>query len=66
LWIDSRASWALQEALGGSERTIVEKRSPIMIAKAVKTKEELDGFRACHIRDAAALCQYFGWYGDFD
>jgi Xaa-Pro aminopeptidase len=32
-----------------------------MLDKAVKTKSELDGFRNCHVRDAAALCQYFGW-----
>jgi len=22
---------------------------------------ELDGFRNCHIRDAAALCNFLGW-----
>ena len=29
--------------------------------KAIKNEVELQGFEACHARDAAALCQYFAW-----
>ncbi len=32
-----------------------------MLSKAVKNSVELEGFRQCHIRDAAALCKYFAW-----
>jgi Xaa-Pro aminopeptidase len=51
---------ALQDAIGGESFT-VESRSPIMLAKAIKNPTELEGFRQCHIRDAAALCKYFAW-----
>ena len=30
-------------------------------AKAIKTDAEIAGFRACHIRDGAALARYFAW-----
>lgn len=29
--------------------------------KAVKNEAELKGMRACHIRDGAALIEYFAW-----
>ncbi|KAJ3328237.1 hypothetical protein HDU76_010333 [Blyttiomyces sp. JEL0837] len=60
IWIDSRCSLALQEALGGVDR-VLESRSPIQSAKSIKNATEIDGFRNCHIRDASALCQYFAW-----
>ncbi|KAI9014754.1 putative Xaa-Pro aminopeptidase P [Gaertneriomyces semiglobifer] len=60
LWIDSRCSLALQDALGGA-KNVVEARSPVQTAKAIKNATELEGFRQCHIRDAAALCEFFAW-----
>ncbi|RKO87406.1 Creatinase/Prolidase N-terminal domain-containing protein, partial [Blyttiomyces helicus] len=60
VWIDSRCSLALQNAIGG-ENGAVESRSPIMTAKSIKNEAEIEGFRKCHIRDAAALCRYFAW-----
>ena len=41
-----------------------EVRSPIEDAKAIKNEAELDGMRACHIRDGAALIEYFAWLED--
>eukprot|EP00899_Mesostigma_viride_P027847 jgi/Mesvir1/8247/Mv12523-RA.1 len=35
--------------------------SPVMLAKALKNPVELQGMRACHIRDGAALVRYFAW-----
>jgi Xaa-Pro aminopeptidase len=35
--------------------------SPVTLMKAIKNSVELQGFEACHARDAAALCQYFAW-----
>lgn len=32
-----------------------------MMEKGIKNAVELQGFRNCHVRDAAALCNYFGW-----
>lgn len=31
------------------------------IAKAVKNETELEGMRACHIRDGVAQIEYFAW-----
>jgi Xaa-Pro aminopeptidase len=58
--ISSKASWALNQTLGGEEK-VDEVRSPIGDAKAVKNDTELEGMRACHIRDGAALTEYFAW-----
>ncbi|KAJ1558962.1 hypothetical protein HK405_012561, partial [Cladochytrium tenue] len=60
LWVDSRCSLALQDAIGGPNK-IEEARSPVQTAKAIKNSTEIQGFRDCHIRDASALCEYFAW-----
>jgi len=59
----SKASWALYQALGG-EAKVDEVRSPVGDAKAVKNKVELEGMRQCHIRDGAALSEFFAWLED--
>jgi Xaa-Pro aminopeptidase len=61
--ISTKASWALSEGLGGPDQ-VDEVRSPIGDAKAVKNETELEGMRACHIRDGAALTEYFAWLED--
>lgn len=61
--LSTKASWALSEALGGSDK-VDEMRSPIGDAKAVKNETELEGMRQCHIRDGAALSEYFAWLED--
>jgi Xaa-Pro aminopeptidase len=58
--LSNKASWALSLSLGGEEH-VEETRSPIADAKAVKNDAELAGMRACHIRDGAALIEYFAW-----
>ncbi|CEH13985.1 creatinase aminopeptidase [Ceraceosorus bombacis] len=58
--IGKRASQAVQVALGGADRVKVD-RSIIVDLKSVKNAVELDGFRACHVRDGAALASYFAW-----
>ncbi|KAF9607623.1 hypothetical protein IFM89_037551 [Coptis chinensis] len=35
--------------------------SPISMAKAVKNKAELEGMQSSHLRDAAALSQFWAW-----
>lgn len=60
--ISTRASWALKLALG--EKNAEEIRSPVGDAKAVKNETELEGMRQCHIRDGAALSEYFAWLED--
>ncbi|KAI0400948.1 aminopeptidase-like protein [Xylaria palmicola] len=61
--ISNKASWALKRALGGDE-FVEEVRSPLADAKAIKNETELEGMRACHIRDGAALIEYFAWLED--
>ncbi|KXL50785.1 MAG: hypothetical protein FE78DRAFT_27059 [Acidomyces sp. 'richmondensis'] len=58
--ISTNASWAVQQALGGQEN-VEELRSPIGDAKAIKNETEMEGMRQCHIRDGAALIEYFAW-----
>ena len=58
--ISTSASWALSLTLGGEEK-VDELRSLIGDAKAIKNRSELEGMRACHIRDGAALSEYFAW-----
>ncbi|KAF2404139.1 putative Xaa-pro aminopeptidase P [Trichodelitschia bisporula] len=61
--LSSRSSWALSESLGGEDK-VEEIRSPITEAKAVKNETEVAGMKACHIRDGAALIEYFAWLED--
>ncbi|KAK5708816.1 hypothetical protein LTR17_020359 [Elasticomyces elasticus] len=61
--ISTKASWALSRALGGEEN-VEEVRSLIGDAKAIKNSTELEGMRQCHIRDGAALIEYFAWLED--
>ncbi|KAI9147909.1 Xaa-Pro aminopeptidase P [Paramyrothecium foliicola] len=61
--ISNKASWALNRALGG-EAMVDEIRSPIADSKAIKNDSEMAGMRACHIRDGAALIEYFAWLED--
>ncbi|KAL8836861.1 MAG: hypothetical protein Q9170_002752 [Blastenia crenularia] len=59
-WVSNKASWALSLDLGGEEK-VEEVRSPVGDAKAIKNATELEGMRACHIRDGASLSEYFAW-----
>lgn len=61
--ISNKGSWALKRALGG-DSSVDEIRSPVGDAKAIKTEAEKAGMRACHVRDGAALIQYFAWLED--
>lgn len=61
--ISNKGSWALKRALGG-DGMVDEIRSPIGDAKAIKNETEMAGMRACHVRDGAALIEYFAWLED--
>ncbi|GAU11522.1 hypothetical protein TSUD_345120 [Trifolium subterraneum] len=39
----------------------VHKLSPVSLAKAIKNEMELKGMQNCHLRDAAALAQFWDW-----
>ncbi|KAG5645493.1 hypothetical protein DXG03_005901 [Asterophora parasitica] len=57
--IGDKASLAIAHALGQDKYTIGS--SPVADLKAIKNATELEGFRQSHIRDGAALAQYFSW-----
>ncbi|UKZ52272.1 hypothetical protein TrVGV298_006047 [Trichoderma virens] len=61
--MSNKGSWALKRALGG-DTAVEEIRSPVGDAKAIKNETEMEGMRACHIRDGAALIEYFAWLED--
>lgn len=58
--LSTKASLALYQALGGEDK-VDEVRSPISDEKSIKNETELKGMRNCHVRDGAALIQYFAW-----
>ncbi|OCT54644.1 putative Xaa-Pro aminopeptidase P [Cladophialophora carrionii] len=60
LLLSNKSSWALYLGLGGEDK-VEESRSTIADAKAIKNATELEGMRQCHIRDGAALSEYFAW-----
>ncbi|ORZ41168.1 peptidase M24, structural domain-containing protein [Catenaria anguillulae PL171] len=62
--VDARCNLALVEALGGKTSVHVITRNPVQPAKAIKNKVEIDGFKHCHLYDAAALVSYFAWLED--
>lgn len=59
VWISSKNSAALASLV--PEGNLITDTSPICLAKAVKNEVEMEGMRQAHIRDGAALCQYFAW-----
>ena len=59
VWLSNNASQALV-SLCSSNKTILE-CTPVTLAKALKNPVEIQGFKSCHVRDAAALCSYFAW-----
>jgi Xaa-Pro aminopeptidase len=58
LLLDKRASLKLVSCIKSEYEF---QRNPIQTAKSIKNAVELQGFRECHKRDAAALCRYFSW-----
>ncbi|KAI5249471.1 hypothetical protein E4T43_00850 [Aureobasidium subglaciale] len=61
--VSNKASWALYQALGGEDKVDLV-RSLIGDAKAIKNETEMKGMRECHIRDGAALSEFFAWLED--
>jgi Xaa-Pro aminopeptidase len=61
VWIDfSTVNYALTSALPVRDN-VVDKPSPIVLAKAVKNDVELQGMRNAHARDATACIKFFNW-----
>lgn len=61
VWIDGKKSnYALYSAINAHNQ-IVNRRSPLTQAKAVKNPVELENLRKAHIRDGAALTKFMYW-----
>jgi Xaa-Pro aminopeptidase len=56
-----RAVAAIFEALEQAGATIVRKRDPAVLPKAIKNQAEIDGHRAAQARDGAALTRFLHW-----
>ncbi len=51
----------LHDALETAGVTIRTGDDPCILPKATKNETELEGARACHVRDGAALCEFLAW-----
>jgi Xaa-Pro aminopeptidase len=56
-----RAVAAIFEALDAAGATIVAKRDPAVLAKAIKNDTEIAGQRAAQARDGAAMTRFLHW-----
>jgi Xaa-Pro aminopeptidase len=56
-----RAVAAIFEALEGAGATVIQKRDPAVLPKAIKNQAEIDGHRAAQARDGAALTRFLHW-----
>ncbi len=68
VWVDPiRVSQAVYDAIlsahsgAAASAKVYEAQSPIQLLKSVKTGVELDGMRAAHVRDAAAVVNFLSW-----
>ncbi|KAG0090014.1 hypothetical protein BGZ93_009551 [Podila epicladia] len=55
----TRTNLAMAMRLG--KKNVIEARSPVIDAKAIKNDAELSGMRKCHLKDAVAVINYFAW-----
>jgi Xaa-Pro aminopeptidase len=53
---------AIFERLKAGGATIVEARDPCILPKAKKNAVEIEGTRAAHVRDGAALTRFLHWF----
>jgi Xaa-Pro aminopeptidase len=56
-----RAVAAIHDALAAAGATVIARRDPAVLAKAIKNPAEVAGHRAASIRDGAALTRFLRW-----
>lgn len=44
---------------------VYDKPSPVLHLKSIKNEIELSAARDCHLRDGAALVEFFSWLDDY-
>ena len=52
------------QLLTGVGAKVVNGNDPCVLPKACKNDIELEGMKACHIRDAVAECEFLTWFDD--
>uniref|UniRef100_T1KRQ9 Aminopeptidase P N-terminal domain-containing protein n=2 Tax=Tetranychus urticae TaxID=32264 RepID=T1KRQ9_TETUR len=62
IWLDNRSSHALVSIIPESRR--ISLPNPVLLAKAVKNKVEIECMKRAHVKDAVALCEFFAWLED--
>ena len=62
IWLDqtSISQWIVA-LIEKKKSPIIFKESPVTLFKAIKNETELEGFRACHIRDGVAMVKFLHW-----
>jgi Xaa-Pro aminopeptidase len=63
VYVDLRCNSALASIIGEKRYTAIP-TGPVVVLKSIKNPTQLEGFRQCHMRDAAALCEFFAWLED--
>lgn len=58
-WVSDKTNYALVSAVP-KERRLAD-QIPIPLMKCLKNDVEVEGMRRAHIKDAAALCDFFSW-----
>ena len=56
-----RAVAAIHDALRDAGATVIPRRDPVVLAKAIKNPAEVTGHRAASARDGAALTRFLRW-----
>lgn len=60
IWVDGRTvNMGVYNAVNPAR--CIDRESPVTLMKACKNEAELAGMRACHIRDGAAMAEFFAW-----
>ncbi len=53
--------WFHDRLSAGKRLTLVSGNDPCTLPKAIKNRTEIEGMRAAHIRDGAAVCRFLCW-----
>ena len=56
-----QAPYALSLAIQEAGGTVVSGQDPVVLPRAIKNETEIDGARAAHVRDGAAVSAFLAW-----
>ena len=65
VWVSKNCNYKLVSRVSNvDENRLVVKLTPIARLKAIKNEVEVQGLISAHIRDGAAVVEYFAWLED--